>query len=69
MKIPFRITPRPCKRRQRHLDDVEMAYLEKEVERMLQEGAIREMSPEEARRSVRSSIYTVPKKGGVKFLT
>ena len=43
---------------------MELTYLEKEVERMLQEGAIREMSPEEARRSVRSSIYTVPKKGG-----
>ena len=43
-----------------------MAYLEKEVDRMLKEGAIREMSPEEARRSVRSSIYTVPKKGSTK---
>jgi hypothetical protein len=64
VRIPFLRTPRPCKRRQRILSPEEFQFLEEEVKRMLRMNAIREMKPEEAGRSVRSSIYTVPKKNG-----
>ena len=51
--------PRTCSRKQKVLTKTEEDFLDREVERMLQMGAI---TPSERSDLILSSIYTVPKK-------
>ena len=61
--MPWRCNPRPSKRKQRELSELEQEFLDKEVKRMLEMGAI---APSDRNDLVLSSIYTVPKKGSTK---
>lgn len=63
VKLPWRCNPRPSKRKQRELSELEQEFLDKEVKRMLEMGAI---APSDRNDLVLSSIYTVPKKGSTK---
>ena len=60
IRLPWRCIPWTCRRPQKVLDAEEAAFLDKEVERMLQEQAIYKTDRTDL---VTSSIYTVAKKG------
>lgn len=57
--LPWRHRPRPCTRKQKELCQEEASLLDREIERMLQAGAIYKTDRKDL---VLSSIYTVPKK-------
>ena len=61
MKIPWLRVPQTCKRKQRVLTAEEQQFLDKEVARMLEMGAIKASTRTDL---ILSSIYTVPKKNG-----